>query len=148
MSIDDLYQPVILDHYRHPSCRRKLGPTAVRRERRNLYCGDEVEVEASIVDGRLCVSAHARGCVINHASTSILASAVDSTTIAGARQFDALFRAQLAGEANSAPGALGDAAALLAVRQYPTRIGCAVLSWDALMEALDAVVESEQPVCP
>ena len=146
MSIDDLYQPVILDHYRHPSCRRELGPTAVRRERRNAYCGDKVAVEVRIVDGRLNVAAHAGGCVINHASASILAAAVDSTTIADARRFDALFRAHLAGDPAPGTGELGDAAALLAVRQYPARIACAVLSWDALTEALDAVVGSESPL--
>lgn len=140
-SLTDLYRQTVLDHSRHPrNCRR---PAVFDREAEghNALCGDKVHVYLRLQDDSLTdVAWEASGCAISLASASMMSNAVTGRTVAATRQTIDDFMTGLSG---SQAGALkGELAALGGVRDYPSRIRCATLPWQALRAALDAVQET------
>ncbi|MBX7161811.1 MAG: SUF system NifU family Fe-S cluster assembly protein [Acidimicrobiia bacterium] len=148
--LDDLYKEIILDHYRRPRSKGALPvPPAHRGHGFNPLCGDEVTVDVLVEDGRVTdVMFEGRGCAISQASASMMCELVSGKTVeAVAADFD-LFRSMLgvdvgatgseaAFEAGGEPGRqLGDAESLQGVREFPSRIKCATLSWNTLTGAL------------
>ena len=86
------------------------------------------------------VAYEASGCAISLASASMMSDAVTGRTVAATRQSIDDFMAGLSGPET---GKLeGELAALGGVRDYPSRIRCATLPWQALRAALDAVQET------
>jgi nitrogen fixation NifU-like protein len=143
MSIEDLYQPLIIEHCRRPRGRRSLGDDAIQVVRADHPCGDEARVEVSVSDGRVSVSAVGQGCALNCASASIMASVVEQMPVDAVREIDARLRGCLENGPSQEGGhlismdAAGDVAALAAAKSYPGRVPCVLLSWDALRDALD-----------
>ena len=145
MALEDLYQDVILDHYRNPRHRRPLDAPDRRAEGVNPLCGDEVTVELKL-DGDTVsdVAVHGQGCSISQSSASMMSEAIKGKTRAEIAALAERFHAMMTAEDESAagldparPGAvLGDLEALQGVRRYPVRIKCAALAWTTLEEAL------------
>ncbi len=137
----DLYQEMLLDHYRHPRNHGALPAANGEAEGDNPLCGDRVQVSVNIEDGRIRDIAFAgTGCAISTASASLMTEAVKGKTLAEAqRLFDEVHGA-LAGDgaALGAPGSeLEPLACLAGVREYPMRVKCATLAWHTLRAALD-----------
>ena len=134
--LHDLYQDVILDHNRNPRNFRALEGAA-SGEAFNRMCGDRVTVYVRVDAGVIVdVGFQGSGCAISRASASLMTEAVRGQ-IAGdsGALIDQLQQALL-----SPPGSgvddLGELAPLAGVRQFPIRIKCAMLAWDALRAAL------------
>jgi len=130
-------QAVILDHNEHP---RHFGvPDAytARAEAYNPLCGDRYTLYLSVENGVVsAVSFDGHGCAVSKASHSMMATAVLGL---GVQDIDALtssFREALSQADFPNPDELGELAALVVVRNAPTRIRCALLGWDALERAL------------
>jgi nitrogen fixation NifU-like protein len=138
--IDELYQEILLDHYRRP---RNFGPLpGADREAdgHNPLCGDRVHVRVRLDGDRLAeIRFEGSGCAISTASASMMTEAVRGRTRAEVRERFERFRALVTGE-GAAPAAeeLGELAALAGVRAFPMRIKCATLAWHTLRAALDA----------
>ena len=68
--MDQLYQEIILDHYKHPHGRGLRAPYAAEAHHVNPTCGDEVtiRVTADLSD----ISYDGLGCSISQASASVL----------------------------------------------------------------------------
>lgn len=78
----NLYQEILMDHYRNPRNNRLLEKYDFRSERRNSSCGDEVCCTGRIENNRLeDVSFQGKGCVISQATASILSEAVKNKSI-------------------------------------------------------------------
>jgi len=133
---DDLYREIILDHYRNPRRKRAVDPASVAVEASNPLCGDEVTLTLRVSDGTVeDVGFTGRGCSISQASASMMCEEVagrssDEAAALGHRFKDMLMQ-------GAAPDDLGDLEALQGVRQYPVRIKCAVLPWNALLRGLE-----------
>jgi nitrogen fixation NifU-like protein len=144
-SLDELYREVILDHYRHPRKRGELPAPDAHAEGQNPMCGDEISVDLGLEDTRITtVRVSGQGCSISQASASMMAEAVEGTTVADARALAHRFKVMMGIEEGDPgldeghPGAaLGDLEALQGVRRFPVRIKCADLPWATLLEALD-----------
>ena len=68
--MDQLYQEIILDHYKHPHGRGLRDPYAGEAHHVNPTCGDEITVR---VTGDLSdISYDGMGCSISQASASVL----------------------------------------------------------------------------
>ena len=139
--LNELYEAIILDHYRNP---RNTGPVEspdIDLEVNNPFCGDEFHIQLK-VDGDTIsqVGITGRGCAISQASASLLAELVDGKTSAEVRTSVDAFRRLLRGEEVSEEerDVLGDIEALSGVRKFPVRIKCALLSWVGLDDALEA----------
>ncbi|MBT8429174.1 MAG: SUF system NifU family Fe-S cluster assembly protein, partial [Gammaproteobacteria bacterium] len=107
----------------------------------NPRCGDEIEVGLYLQDGHLAkVKFRGRGCSVCIASSSMMTEAVQGHSTSEARQlcFDmqAWFEKGEGFELAEPPESLQ---ALSAVRAYPARRRCVLLSWEALDEALDSI---------
>lgn len=138
--LTDLYQQILLDHYRKP---RNFGalPGAPRSaEGFNPLCGDRVKIFVDLDGERLrAVSFEGSGCAISTASASMMTEAVRGRTRQEAGELFAAFRAAVTGEA-AVPDAerLGKLVALAGVKEFPMRVKCATLAWHALAAALAA----------
>lgn len=70
----DLYQEVLLDHYKNPRNAGALDPADIRHDGDNPTCGDMVEVTARVSPQSTLqdIKFRGRGCAISQASASIL----------------------------------------------------------------------------
>lgn len=136
--LTDLYQEILLDHYRRP---RNFGPLdAADREveGHNPLCGDRITLRLRL-DGERIGEARfeGSGCAISTASASMMTEAVSGRTVAEALALAERFRGRLTDAAPAEPEEeLGELAALDGVREFPMRVKCATLAWHALREAL------------
>jgi nitrogen fixation NifU-like protein len=132
----DLYQDVILDHHRRPRNFRALEGAA-SGEAFNRLCGDRVTVYVRVDAGVIAdVGFQGSGCAISQASASLMTEAVRQRTVADAAALIAQLQEALALPPGSGADHLGTLAPLAGVRQFPIRIKCALLAWDALRAAL------------
>lgn len=135
--LDELYQEIILDHYRHPRGRGELEPPKITQEGFNPSCGDEVILDLRVENGRVQdVRFHGRGCSISQASASMMAEAIKGKTLTEAHAIIQQVLALVKGETEGDPETLGDIVALAGVRNFPVRVKCATLAWHTLEEAL------------
>lgn len=131
-----LYRAELLRLARDPTHRGPM-PHADRRGRAsNPLCGDELLAEVGLrpdqcVDALRCT---VRGCAVTEASAHLLAELVPGADRAQLERWHASFAAALGGAA--LPPALAVLEPLLALRERPSRHGCALLPWQALARAL------------
>ena len=138
MQLDNLYQEVILDHYKNPQ-NKKLNPASQATVHHvNPSCGDEITLGV-ILDGSQVSSItwEGVGCSISQASTSIMSDLLTGKSIEEAEEIAASFLQlmQSKGSEEGDPLLLEDAVALAGVSQYPARIKCALLGWMAFKDA-------------
>lgn len=142
-AVDDLYQEVVVEHKRAP---RHFGtlPDATHTARgRNPSCGDDVQVQLRMEDGRVRdIAFNGQGCAICIASASMMTEAVLGRDEQAARELQQHFRAVLTGQEDPEEAPLGKLVSLAGVRRYPSRIKCALLGWHALMHALQEAAET------
>lgn len=140
---DDLYREIILDHYTCPRHKGRLKTATHRLEGVNPSCGDTVELDLEVREGRVVeVGFVGEGCSISMASASMLAEAVRGQTLDQVRLLAETFKARLltkSGIPASPEGVeIGELEALDGVRAYPVRIKCALLAWNTLLEAIES----------
>ena len=99
--LSDLYQEVILDHYKRPRNFRRLDEANRKAEGYNPLCGDEITVYLHL-DGDVIkdISFEGAGCAISKASASMMTDALKGKTLQQASaifdQFHALVTAPTA----------------------------------------------------
>jgi nitrogen fixation protein NifU and related proteins len=142
----DLYQEVILDHYKRP---RNFGPLADadhHAEGYNPLCGDRVKLHLRMDGDRIAgISFEGAGCAISTASASLMTEAVSGMSRQEATELERRFHGLVTGDDREAKGGpdLGKLEALSGVREFPIRVKCATLAWHALRAALvDARVQA------
>lgn len=135
----DLYQEVILDHYRQPRNFGRLAGANCSAEGFNPLCGDQLTLYLKLVDGVIeGVRFEGTGCAISTASASLMTEALKGKTKQEAQALFAGFHALLTGDhAADAAVPLGKLEVLSGVREFPLRVKCATLAWHALQAALD-----------
>jgi nitrogen fixation NifU-like protein len=137
MSLDALYQEIILDHFKSPRNFGKLDGPATGVHHENPSCGDQLDLQVSIdAQNRIDqIKFYGRGCAISQSSASMMTELVKGKTVAEAREAIASFFHLLTGE-GEAKVDLGDLEALAGVKQFPVRVKCATLAWKALESCL------------
>ncbi|CAN2196265.1 IscU NifU homolog involved in Fe-S cluster formation [Candidatus Nanopelagicaceae bacterium] len=138
MQLDNLYQEVILDHYKNPQ-NKKLNPVFDAQVHHiNPSCGDEITLNVTL-DGQTVknVSWDGVGCSISQASVSILTDLLIGKDLIQAQEIADSFMhlMQSKGTEKGDENLLEDAVALAGVSQYPARIKCALLGWMAFKDA-------------
>ena len=138
MQLDNLYQEVILDHYKRPQNKVISSTYDAQVHHVNPSCGDEVDLNISIKDGVISnISWDGVGCSISQASVSILTDLLIGKSIEEAYSIFDHFVAlmQSKGTITGDEAVLEDAIALAGVSKYPARIKCALLGWMAFKDA-------------
>ena len=138
MQLDNLYQEVILDHYKNPQNKKLASDNDAQVHHVNPSCGDEVTLGVKL-DGEKVASINWEGvgCSISQASTSIMSDLLIGRTLVEATAIseDFLRLMQSKGSEEGDPEVLEDAVALSGVSKYPARIKCALLGWMAFKDA-------------
>jgi nitrogen fixation protein NifU and related proteins len=153
MSLDALYQEIILEHNRKPRNFREMHDATRKVEGHNPLCGDQVTLWLRLDGDRVAdASFQGLGCAISKASASMMTAAVKGRTVAEARALADEMHLMLIGKLDmeKARDALGSLAALSGVSKFPQRVKCASMAWHALESALDegnanAVVPGSAP---
>ena len=137
----ELYQQLILDHYRRPRNQAAVTEPDITAEDTNPFCGDEVALQAATVDGIIQhVAIQGQGCSISQASLSMMSDLLKGRSVEEAQALSRAFKGLMRDEELSTATleGLGDLTALAGVRKYPIRIKCALLAWVALDDGLSA----------
>lgn len=143
MRLDNMYQEVILDHYRKPHGKGLTEPFDAEVHHVNPTCGDEITLRVRLTgepgnETIESISFDSLGCSISQASASVLHDQVTGVSLDQAMrtldEFSALMRSATE-EVDPDEELLGDAIAFEGVAQYPARIKCALLSWMAFKDA-------------
>ena len=140
----DLYQEIILDHYKHPQGRGLREPFDAEVHHVNPTCGDEVTLRVSLDGDKVAdISYDGQGCSISQASASVLHELLTGVTVEESftvlEEFNALMQSR--GQREPDEDVLGDGIAFAGVSKYPARVKCALLSWMAFKDATAQAVE-------
>jgi nitrogen fixation protein NifU and related proteins len=139
MKVEELYQEIILDHYRekHHSGLREPYDTEVHHV--NPTCGDEVRLRVRLDGDTVAdVSYEAVGCSISQASTSVMTDLVIGHDVAHDLDLYEEFLTMIQGKDQIEPDEerLEDGIAFAGVAKYPARVKCALIGWSAFRDAV------------
>lgn len=139
MKVEDLYQEIILDHYRekHHSGLREPYDTEVQHV--NPTCGDEVRLRVRLDGDTVAdVSYEAVGCSISQASTSVMTDLVIGHDVGHDLDLYEEFLTMMQGKGQVEPDEerLEDGIAFAGVAKYPARVKCALIGWSAFRDAV------------
>ncbi|WP_051027148.1 Fe-S cluster assembly sulfur transfer protein SufU [Nocardia higoensis] len=146
MRMEQMYQEVILDHYKHPHHRGLREPFGAEVHHVNPTCGDEVTLRVHLVDGDVAdVSYDGQGCSISQAATSILTDQVIGLPVQQALKTVDAFNEMISsrGTIEGDEKLLGDGVALSGVSKYPARVKCALLGWLAFKDAVIRIASED-----
>lgn len=136
----ELYRDLILDHARSPRNFGKLDDATDSAEGINPLCGDKLKMYFQVDTNGQITNAmfEGSGCAISVASASLLTETVVGMTRQDAVDYFAAIVALLNGETvtSAANIDLGRLKALKGVREFPSRVKCATLAWQALNSAI------------
>ena len=139
MSTDlrDLYQEIILEHSRKPKNSGPLDNPTGEAQGNNPLCGDRITVYINLDGDRIADARfEARGCAISVASASMMTEIVKGMTVGEAEIALQRFEGHLTAKETPELIEGDELAALLGVREFPTRIKCATLPWHTFRAAL------------
>jgi nitrogen fixation NifU-like protein len=147
MQLNQMYQEIILDHYRNPHGAGLREPFDAESFQINPTCGDEVTLRVALKkDGEgeetvADVSYDALGCSISQAATSVLTDLVVGRSVADSMRILEAFQDMVASRGSVEPDEelLGDGVAFAGVAKYPARVKCALLGWMAFKDAVGRV---------
>jgi len=147
MQLEQMYQEIILDHYKHPHGKGLVDYFAAQVHHVNPTCGDEITLQIRLDETdptKLVISYQNQGCSISQASASILFDQLnDQSLTIGEQAVDHLV-AMLQRVEEPNEDILGDGIALVGVAQYPARVKCALLAWMAWKDAAIQALGQEQ----
>jgi nitrogen fixation protein NifU and related proteins len=143
MQLEDMYQEIILDHYRNPHHKGLRDPFDTQVYHVNPTCGDEVTLRVSLKDssdGEAVVedvSYESLGCSISQASASVMTDLVIGKPVSEAMKIGDAFLELMKSKGQLEPDedVLEDAVVFAGVSKYPARIKCALLGWMAWKDA-------------
>ena len=152
MQLENMYQEVILDHYRNPHHKGLRDPFDAQVYHVNPTCGDEVTLRVSLkesADGEAVVedvSYESLGCSISQASASVMTDLVIGKPVSEAMKIGDAFLELMKSKGQLEPDedVLEDAVVFAGVSKYPARIKCALLGWMAWKDATaKAIAQSD-----
>lgn len=149
MKLEQMYQEVILDHYKNPQHAGLRDPFDAEVHHVNTSCGDELTLRVHLSeDGATVedVSYEAEGCSISQASTSVMAEEIVGRPVEEAMETLAAFEEMVTsrGQIEGDPEVLGDGVAFAGVSKYPARVKCALLGWKAFQAATSEALEGKK----
>lgn len=136
----ELYQELVLDHNKKPRNFRIIDPADRETVGHNPLCGDKLVVYVNVSDDGFVedVSFIGEGCAISKASASMMTTFVKGKHIDEVeiifQQFHDLTTGKL--DPKKDDHKLGKLAIFSGVKDLPSRVKCATLSWHTLHAAI------------
>ena len=132
----ELYGQIIMDHYHRPRNKGELENADLEEHLLNPLCGDEVTVYAIFDEGRVAdVKFSGRGCSISQASASMMTGRLKGQSREEVEAEIKAFKEMMTGDREFPEH--DELAALKGVIQYPSRIRCATLAWNAFQQGME-----------
>jgi len=141
---NSLYNDVIMDHIRNARNFCELQAANRKAHGVNPLCGDIFNVYVRVEDERVVgASFQCECCGISMASASVMTEAITGRTVSEARSLYRYFERLLTEPAGplDQPGDDDQLAVLALIREFPSRVNCALLGWQTLDAALDGQPE-------
>lgn len=123
--MSNIYQDIILDHYRNPRHHGTLAKPTHQAKALNASCGDKLQMDIVVKNDiieEVCFSGV--GCAISQASASLLTEFIQGKTVTEALLLDTK-----------------DILELLGVTLSPSRIKCGLLSLETLKKTLNSPIK-------
>ena len=137
MSLDELYQEIILDHGQRPRNFGELDDRTHEAEGFNPLCGDQMRVHLVLNGDRIDdIRFSGKGCAISTASASMMTQIVKGKTVDEAFELFERFRKAVTTDSDG-DSDLGELGCLTGVKRFPARVKCATLAWHAMKTAID-----------
>jgi nitrogen fixation NifU-like protein len=138
----ELYQQVIIDHYKNPRNYRKLDSPTRTAEGYNPLCGDHytffVEMDGDQVKD---IGFQGSGCAISKASASVMSSVVKGKNREEIASLVEAFRQLVTAGKTTDDPRMERFAPFSGVASHPSRVKCAVLAWHTLKSAIEGEKE-------
>ena len=144
MDLDELYQEIILEHYKEPKNQGIVTAANVQVDGRNPFCGDEIKLTMLVQDGVIKdVKFTGSGCAISQSSASVMTEHIKGKTVSEVKQLFNEFGHMVRGEDHTHEhiDELDELSAFQGVSAYPTRVKCAMLAWNAMKEGIEKELE-------
>jgi len=143
--IDDIYNRKILGFAADIPLLQRLGAPDATAVAHSRLCGSKVTVDLSMKDGVVSDFGHeVKACALGQASSSIMARHVVGSTPAELRAVrDQVYR-MLKEEGPAPSGKWADLEALLPVRDFKARHASTLLTFDAVVDAVNQIEASQQ----
>lgn len=140
--LDQLYQDIIIDHYKHPRNHAALRDDEVLADEENPMCGDQVRLTARVENGHITdIRYDGKGCAISQASASMMTETLKGRTVEEAGAMIGRFVQAMRGEKEFDSETPEDLLALRGVRKFPLRVKCATMSWHGMEKVLKQLAE-------
>ncbi len=137
--LSHLYQEVILDHNKNPRNFKEIENPTCYSHGFNPLCGDDYHIYVVASGGTVQdVAFKGQGCAISKASASIMTTMVKGKTTEQALKLDKEVL-QLLTKDDLGPGIRENSGRMVifeGVKEFPVRVKCATLAWQALADAL------------
>lgn len=146
MAIDDLYQEILLDHYKAPRNKGCVENADLKLELKNPFCGDEILLTLKFDGNRVKeVAFEGNGCVISQASASLMTEKIKGLEFQEIESLIQRFTAIVkeGGHEHSKSEELDELDAFQGICEFPTRVKCALLAWRTLEQALQKYKNNE-----
>jgi nitrogen fixation NifU-like protein len=144
MELDNLYQEVILDHYKRPKNKELKPNPTVQVHHVNTSCGDEITLNLKLSEDFVeSVTWIGVGCSISQASTSVMSELLTGKTTSDALVLVDEFQRMLQSKGSDLgdESRLEDGVAFAGVAKFPARVKCALLGWMAFKDAVSQGLE-------
>jgi nitrogen fixation NifU-like protein len=142
MELENLYQEVILDHYKRPKNKLLKPNPTVQVHHINTSCGDEITLNIVESDGVISsLSWEGVGCSISQASASVMTDLLTGAPAAKALTLIDEFQGMLQSKGSDLGNEehLQDGIAFAGVAKFPARVKCALLAWMACKDAISRI---------
>jgi nitrogen fixation NifU-like protein len=139
-NVRDLYQQVILEHYKKPRHKGITTPVHRYQKGHNPSCGDTIELTLQLNEAGNTiedVKFQGEGCAIAMASADLMADVLRGKQVDEALEMVQRFQGMMKGEAEF-PKEQRKLNVMQGVAQFPVRIKCANLTWHTLKAALES----------
>ena len=134
--LGDLYQEIILDHYKKPRNAGLIEQPSCSATGDNPLCGDKIAVTVKLKGDTLeDIRWKGAGCAISTASASLMSEAIKGKSKAEIDSLFERFHAMVTGKGPS--DGLEKLEVFSGVSEFPVRVKCASLAWHTLKAALE-----------
>ena len=143
INLQELYQELIIDHGTKPRNHGRIVEANHTAEGFNPLCGDKIKLYLLLQENVvLKASFEGTGCAISTASASIMTEMLIGKTKAEALDLLNKFKQLITNKDAPAHKELGKLLALTSVKNFPSRVKCATLSW----HTLDAAIHNKKEI--
>ncbi len=136
--MENLYRQIIMEHYKNPRNKGLVDDERYNKSHiRNPSCGDDVTIQTLVEGGEVKDIRHeGSGCSICCSSASVLSALLKRRPVEEAQYISTQYVNMVSGQSYDTDVELEDAEAYQGVKQFPARIKCATIAWQAFEDTL------------